>query len=308
MMATVDGRTLDHRTLEQIRFQAVRRVIEDGERPSEVMRSFGLCRTTIYPWLREFEDQGWEALAESIAEGPPPKMSTKQKDQVKRWILGRNPRQYGFDSGLWSRRTAQQLIRDKMGIGLCLTSVGKILASLNLTPQKKLRQAYERDPQAVRLWLEESYPKLKKRAKRLGAKIFFLDEARFQPDPPLGPLGRPHGLKGETPEVKTSGRRRSIYAISAVNTRGEFWAATYDGKLNAESFVLFVKNFMEARRGRVFLVLDNHPCLKGTLVQRYLDGLQGRLELHPLPAYAAHLNPDEFVWRYTKNNGVSKKR
>ena len=37
----------------------------------------------------------------------------------------------------------------------------------------------------VKEWLEERYPKLKKRAKTLGAKIFFLDEAGFQSDPIL---------------------------------------------------------------------------------------------------------------------------
>ena len=54
-MATIDGRTLEHNTLEHIRIQAVRRVVEDGESPSAVMESFGLCRTTIYPWLRDFK-------------------------------------------------------------------------------------------------------------------------------------------------------------------------------------------------------------------------------------------------------------
>ncbi len=66
-MATIDGRTLDHKTLTHLRMQAVRRVVEDGERPSQVMESYGLCRTSIYPWLREFKDKGWEALAESIS-------------------------------------------------------------------------------------------------------------------------------------------------------------------------------------------------------------------------------------------------
>ena len=55
------------KTLEHIRIQAVRRVIEDKEEPSEAMKSYGLCRTSIYPWLREFKEQGWAALAESIA-------------------------------------------------------------------------------------------------------------------------------------------------------------------------------------------------------------------------------------------------
>ena len=32
-MATIDGRTLDHKTLTHIRTQAVRRVVEDGKHP-----------------------------------------------------------------------------------------------------------------------------------------------------------------------------------------------------------------------------------------------------------------------------------
>jgi len=303
-MATIDGRTLDHKTLEHIRIQAVRRVIEDKEEPSEVMKSYGLCRTSIYPWLREFKEQGWAALAESIAQGPEPKMSEKQKDRVKRWILGKDPRQYGFDFGLWTRRIVQQLIQEKMEIELCLTSVGKLLASLDITPQKPLRRAYERDPQAVKLWLDKTYPGLKKRAKKLGAKIFFLDEAGFQSDPPLA---RTYGLKGETPVVKTSGQRQSINVISAVNARGEFWAATYDGKLNAESFVLFLQNFMKGRPGKIFLVVDGHPSHTSKAVTHYVESLEGRLELHRLPAYAPDLNPDEYVWSYMKKNGVSKK-
>jgi transposase len=192
-MVTIDGRKLDHKTLEHIRIQAVRRVVEGGERPSEVMRSFGLCRTSIYPWLREFRDKGWETLAESIAQGPPPKLTARQEQQVKRWILGKDPRQYGLDFALWTRQIVRQLIREKMGIELCLTSVGKLLARLEITPQKPLRRAYERDPAAIQWWLDETYPAIKKRAKKLGAQIFFLDEAGFQSD---SALGRTYGLKG----------------------------------------------------------------------------------------------------------------
>jgi transposase len=303
-MATIDGRTLDHNTLEHIRIQAVRRVIEDGESPSEVMRSFGLCRTTIYPWLRDFKDKGWEALAESISQGPEPKMTAPQKQQVARWIIGKDPRQYGFDFGLWSRRIVQQLIREKMGLEFCLTSVGKLLASLNITPQKPLRRAYERDPAAVARWEKETYPHLKRRAKRLGAKIFFSDEAGFQSDPVLG---RTYGLKGQTPVVTTSGQRQSLNVISAVNARGEFWAVTYTGKLNAESFVVFLQNFVSSQSGKIFLVVDGHPAHKANAVKSYIQSLKGRLELHFLPPYAPDLNPDEFVWSYMKNNGVSKK-
>jgi len=303
-MIRIDGRTLDHKALEHIRKLAVKRVVEGGETPSEVMKALGLCRTAIYPWLRKFKKQGWEGLVERIAQGPEPKLTEKQRQQVRRWILGKDPRQYGFDFALWTRRIVQELLHEKMGIELGLTAIGRLLAGLDITPQKPLRRAYERDPKAVALWLQKTYPDLKRRAKRQGAKIFFLDEAGFQSDPPLG---RTYGLKGRTPVVKTSGQRQSINVISAVNARGEFWAATYTGKLNAEAFVAFLKNFMQGRAGRIILVIDGHPAHKAKLVERYVESLQGRLELVSLPTYAPDLNPDEFVWSHMKKNGVSKK-
>ena len=300
----VDGRTMDHKALEQIRILAVKRVVEDGESPSEVMKSFGLCRTTIYPWLRDFQDKGLNALAERIAQGPEPLLNEKQRQQVRKWILGKDPRQYGFDFALWTRRIVQALIKEKMGIECGLTAVGRLLASLNITPQKPLRRAYERDPEAVALWEKETYPGLRKRAKGLGARIFFSDEAGFQSDPVLG---RTYGLKGQTPIVTTSGQRQSLNVISAVNARGEFWAVTYTGKLNAESFMVFLQNFVESQPGKIFLVVDGHPAHKANVVKHYIQTLKGRLELHFLPPYAPDLNPDEFVWSYMKNNGVSKK-
>src|SRR6266581_4000417 len=283
----IDGRTLDHKALEHLRTMAVRRVVEDGEAPSAVMESMGFCRTSIYRWLRRYEDAGLEALVEKIAQGPEPKLSDKQRQQVKRWIVGKDPRQYGFDYGLWTRRIVQSLIERKFGLGLGLTAVGRLLAALEITPQKPLRRANERDPKRIEQWLDQEYPKLRRRAKRSGAKIHFLDEAGFHSDPVLG---RTYGLKGRTPVVAMSGQRQRINAISAVNAKGAFWYNVYPGKLNAGRFVEFLQDFMKGRRERVFLVVDGHPSHKAKLVQGYIQSLAGKLELHPLPPYAPDLN------------------
>jgi len=304
MSPKIDGRTLDHKTLEHLRKLAVKRVVEGGELPSAVIDSFGFCRTTIYRWLREHEEGGVDALDQRVAEGPKPKLDEKQRARVRCWILGKDPRQYGFDFGLWTRKIVQALILDRMKIDLGVTAVGRLLAGLEITPQKPLRRAYERDPEAVRKWKELIYPGLKARARTEKASIFFSDEAGFQSDPPLG---KTYGLKGHTPVVLTSGQRQSINVISAINASGAFWAMTYDGKLNAESFVLFMKNFMKGRKSRVFLVVDGHPAHRAKCVQKFIASLKGRLELHFLPPYAPDLNPDEFVWHYMKQNGVSKK-
>jgi transposase len=300
----IDGRTLDHKTLEHLRITAVRRVTEEREAPSEVMKSMGLCRTSIYRWLRDHARAGMEALVEKMAAGREPKLTEKQRQQVKRWIVGKDPRQYGFDYGLWTRRIVQSLIQQKFGLTIGLTAVGRLLAGLDITPQKPLRRAYERDPKAIQEWLEERYPKVRRRAKQAGAKIYFLDEAGFRSDPVLG---RTYGLKGHTPVVATSGQRQSINAISAVNAKGGFWYNVYAGKLNAGRFVEFLRDFMKGRRERVFLVVDGHPSHKAKKVAAYVKELGGKLELHFLPPYAPDLNPDEFVWSHAKTNGVSKR-
>ncbi len=303
-MAKIDGRKLSHKALEHLRILAVKRVVEDKESPGIVMASLGLARTPIFRWLKDFQAGGYAALAERISKGPEPKLNEKQREKVKGWILGKDPRQYGFDFGLWSRKIVGQMIQEKLGVELGITAVGRLLASLDITPQKPLRRAYERDPEAVEQWRCERFPALKKRAKLHGAKIFFLDEAGFQSDPVLG---RTYGLKGRTPVVTTSGQRQSLNVISAVNSLGEFWAATYTAKLNAETFLAFLENFTERQPLKVFLVIDGHPAHRAKIVKDYVQSLKGRLELHFLPPYAPDLNPDEFVWSYMKTNGVSKR-
>ena len=281
---------------------AVQRV-KDGERPSSVIQSFGLCRTTIYKWLRAERRGGKESLQARKHPGPRPALTPKQKLQVRRWINGKDPRQYGFDFGLWTRQIVAELIGQRFGVNLGVTAVGRLLAALDITPQKPLRRAYERDPVAIRRWTTEIFPRLRTRAKRAGAKIFFLDEAGVRSDQVLG---RTWGLRGQTPEVPTSGRRQSVSAISTVNARGEFWYEIYTERLNATRFIALLKHFMRRRTGRVFLVLDRHPAHIAKAVAEYLKGLKGRLEFHFLPGYAPELNPDEFVWNHLKHQGVSK--
>ena len=299
----IDGRTLSHETSETIRMMAVRRVRE-GERPSAVIASYGLCRTSIYRWLRAQQRGGDKALKARKHPGRKATLSAKQKLQVRRWISGRDPRQYGFDFGLWTRQIVVELIGQKFGIRLGVTAVGRLLAELDVTPQKPLRRAYERDPVAIEQWQQKDFPRLRARAKRIGAKLFFLDEAGVRSDQVLG---RTWGLRGQTPEVPTSGQRQSVNAISAVTARGEFWFEIYTHQLNAAAFVELLRRFMRGRRNRVLLILDGHPAHRAKIVSDYVQSLRGRLELHFLPGYAPELNPDEFVWNHLKRQGVSKK-
>lgn len=297
-----DGRKHKRDAQELIRKLAVRRV-RGGERPSDIMKSFGLCRTTIYPWLRAEKKCGEGALDRRKATGRPCKLTEKQKRKTRKWITGKDPRQYGFDFGLWTRKILSALIEEKFGIKLGLTAVGRLLAELDITPQKPLRRAYERDPVAVERWTNEEFPKIRHRAKKRRAEIFFVDETGVRSDAALGSTWAP---KGKTPIVQTSGQRQAINAISAVTSRGAFWYDVYSGSLNATAFVELLGRFMHRRKKPVILILDSHPAHIAKMVAAFVQSQEGRLEMFFLPGYAPDLNPDEFVWNYIKRNGTSK--
>ena len=284
-----DGRKLDHKTLEEIRRMAVERVWE-GEDPSEVIASYGFCRTTIYKWLRaaKGKGRGLDALRSRKGTGRPAKLTKSQQRRVFRWINGKDPRQYGFDFGLWTRKVVAELISDKFAIELSLASVGKLLADVGLTPQKPLMRAYERDPEAIEAWKRETYPSITAAAKRESAEIYFWDESGFRADVVQGTTW---GVKGETPVVEVPGKRQTISAASAVNSKGGFWFATYQGGMSAELFVAMLKLIMRGRRKPLYLILDSLPAHKAKVVRDYEKATKGETQIVLPPRLRTGIGP-----------------
>lgn len=299
----IDGRQLSTEEQAFIRRTAVQRVW-DGESPSAVMTSYGLSRTSIYPWLRKANAQGLDALAPRPRPGRQRKLTALEEQEVARWVTSGDPRQYGFDFSLWTREIVADLVAWRLGIALSLNSVGRLLHRQGITPQKPVRRAYERNPEAVQHWLDERYPAIEARAKRTGARIFWLDEAAIRSD---DPLQRSWGRKGHTPVVATSGQRQGISAISALTNRGAFWYHVYRGRLSADKFIECLRDLLASQRGKLIVIMDGHPVHKAKKVRRWIDARSERLEVELLPGYAPDLNPDEFVWRQMRHKGTSKR-
>jgi transposase len=300
-----DGRSHDRKTKEAIRLMAVER-IREGEKMETVMASYGLCRTTGYKWLARVSGRGRGArcLVARKGSGRKPKLTRAQKSQLYRWVNGKNPLQYGFDFALWTREAVRELLFQKFGVRLSVTTVGNVLAELNLTPQKPLQRAYQRDPVAIERWQHESFPAIAKQSKAEGADIYFWDESGFRAD---AVHGKTWSARGQTPVVNRPGQRQRISAASAVNAQGAFWFATYEGGLDGELFVELLKRLMHRRKKPLHLVIDSLPAHKKAVVKAYVAGTEGRLTLHFLPGYAPELNPDEQVWSHAKRTGVARK-
>lgn len=302
MAVTSDARKLDHKTLEELRTRAVQQV-QAGESPEVVIRALGFSRSCIYSWLAMYRAGGWGALKARALQGRPKKIGPAQMRWIIETITRKNPLQFRFEFALWTRQMIQILLRDRFGLKLSLTSVGRLLRQLGLSCQRPLFRAVEQDPGRVRAWREQEYPGIQALAKEVGAQIFFGDEAGVRSDYHAGTTW---GVKGKTPVVPRTGQRSSVNMISAVSARGELRFSLVEGRVNGPVFVVFLQRLIHNAAHPIFLILDGHSIHRSRVVRDFVASTQGRLRLFVLPPYSPELNPDEQVWNYVKNHGVGR--
>jgi transposase len=107
--------------------------------------------------------------------------------------------------------------------------------------------------------------------------------------------GRTWGRKGQTPTVARAGNRFGLSAMSTISTRGELHFTVLRERFNAEVFLVFLDRLLGQFEEKIHLVVDGHSAHRAKKVREWVAERPDRIELHFLPAYAPHLNPDELV-------------
>ena len=114
------------------------------------------------------------------------------------WLCVFTPLAFGFETTQWTTKIIKALIEKEFSIHLSRSAVGRLLRRLDLTPQRPVRRAVERDPVAVAHWVNQEFPEIKKLASKEGATRYFLDEAGVRTD---YHAGTPWSLEGLTPVI-----------------------------------------------------------------------------------------------------------
>jgi len=301
-MNELDGRKLDHKTLEELRIRAVRRV-EAGESPEVVIKTLGFSRARIYGWLARYREHGIDGLRSKLATGRPPRLDGRQMQKIYRLVIGNNPRQLKFEFALWTRAMVRDLILQEFNVSLSEVSVGRLLAKLGLTPQRPVRRAYQQDQALVVDWISKDFPAIKKMAKAEQATIYFGDEASVRSDYHSGTTWAP---RGKTPVVTTTGSRFKVNLISAISAKGALRFMAIEENLSAEIFCEFLRRLIENMTHPVYLIVDRHSVHRSKKVREFVASTKGRLKLFYLPPYSPELNPDELVWNYLKNHKIGR--
>ena len=158
-------------------------------------------------------------------------------------------------------------------------------------PKKHLLKAKDEERKAFII----QYSQIREEAERIGAKIFFVDEAHFRAD--AGLRGK-WVLKGEPALVDSTSPRwgeKACYYSGVCLESGEVEAMEIAGNSNAETSTAFLQQLRENHPGPLVVIWDNGPAHRGEAIRSYLATPDLHLRLVALPAYSPDFNADEAV-------------
>ena len=247
------------------------RLRKAGRTYDEIAQQTGLSRTGVFDICNRYEAAGGKAPRDAHCgrtTGDDRLLDAAQETAVRKLITDKTPDQLKMPYALWTRPAMSRLIEQRFGIRLPARTMGLYLARWGFTPQKPMKKAYEQSPAAVKKWLDEDYPVITARAKAEGVEIHWGDGSGLRSDDVRG--------RGFAP-------------------KGQMRWRIFDGALNANILIDFLRRLIKAAKKKVFLILDNLRVRHAKPVKAWLAEHAQEIELFYLPGYSPELNPDEMA-------------
>ena len=274
-------RSLSREARQERRVQVIR-LRKAGRTYDEIAEQTGLSRTGVFNICKRHEAGGAKALKDAPGGrklGDKRLLDAEQEAAVRKLIADRTPDQLKMPYALWTRAAVSQLIEQRFGIRLAVRTMGLYLSRWGFTPQKPMKKAYEQSPAAVKKWLEEEYPVIAACAKVEGAEIHWGDETGLRSD---DVRGRGYAPPGQTPVVQ-------------VTNKGQMRWKIFEGALNSDILIDFLKRLIRDAGRKVYLILDNLRVHHSKPVKEWLAVNAHAITVFYLPSYSPELNPDEMA-------------
>ena len=93
--------------------------------------------------------------------GRPLKLNKVQRKRLVGLLL-QGPLAQGYRTNLWTTARIAELVVREFGVQYHRAHVGRLMHSLNWSPQKPERRALERDEEKIQRWKQKDWPRIKK--------------------------------------------------------------------------------------------------------------------------------------------------
>jgi len=128
----------------------------------EIAEMLQVDRTTVFTWVKNWNEYREEGLKEGHRCGRPPRLNDKQKECLFD-IVDSGPVAYGFNSGIWTSPMVTQVIADEFSVAYHPGHVRKILKNIGFSVQRPTTSIIQAQEKTKNKWVRYTYPDLKKR-------------------------------------------------------------------------------------------------------------------------------------------------
>jgi transposase len=220
---------------------------------SEVAELYPVARQTIYDWLKALLCRGEASLAYRQPPGRKPRLTKTQKQRLSELVQA-GPQSAGFTTACWTSLLIQQLIQREFGVLYDRYYVCQLLRTLGFSVQKARFVSDHLDEEARQRWWEETWPQIKRLTEEKRSLLLFGDEVSFAQ---WGSLGYTWALKGETPVVKTAGKRKGYKVWGLIELfSGRLFYRGQNERFDSEGYQAFLAQVLAQTTEHLILIQD----------------------------------------------------
>jgi transposase len=136
-------------------------MLESGKGIREVARMVKASPSTVFGWKRVLEEKGREGLKPKPPTTPKKRIGAEQKERLKEVLL-KGARAAGYATELWTLKRIAEVIEKEFQVKYHPGHVWKVMKEMGWTAQKPERRARERDENAIQVWRDKEWERIKK--------------------------------------------------------------------------------------------------------------------------------------------------
>jgi transposase len=262
-----------------------------------IAAALGATESAVSRWLAAARLGGREALiSHTDRRGVAPRLTPEQVRLIPDF-LWHGAEAYGFRGDVWTCGRVAGVIREEFDVSYSNSQVSRLLKQLGWTPQVPITRAIQRDEEAIARWRVESWPKLKRQARRERRELVFVDESGFYL---LPGVVKTYAPRARTPVVEEWQTRDHLSVMGGVTPRGKVYTLVRPRSLNGLNTIEFLLHLGRLGADRLLVVWDGSPIHRRAEVSAFVAEARGAIVVERLPSYAPDLNPVEWLWRHLK--------
>jgi transposase len=156
------ARAAQERAARQVRRERAAELFGQGRSQAEVARELDVSRQSASRWHTRWQADGTAALRTRGPTGRRPKVPDSALAGIEQALL-EGALAHGFPTDVWTLERIALVIQGLTGVALSSPSTWRLLRGrLGWTVQRPIRQAKERDEQAIQHWGAHEWPRIKR--------------------------------------------------------------------------------------------------------------------------------------------------